>query len=64
MKTLEFTDSELKELEGLLNSAISECLDDSFIYPFEEENKKQKNKQINIKNFTTKSQRISLRKIK
>ena len=34
MKTLEFTDSELKELEGLLNSAISECLDDSLIWPF------------------------------
>lgn len=39
---LEFTDSELKELEGLLNSAISECLDDSFVYPFEEEKQKAK----------------------
>lgn len=47
MKTLEFTDSELKELEGLLNSAISECLDDSFIYPFEEEKQKAK-EQANI----------------
>ena len=42
MKTLEFTDSELKELEGLLNSAISECLDDSFACPFEEEKQKAK----------------------
>ena len=42
MKSLEFTDSELKELEGLLNSAISECLDDSFVYPFEEEKQKAK----------------------
>ena len=47
MKTLEFTDSELKELSGLLNSAISECLDDSFIYPFEEEKQKAK-EQANI----------------
>lgn len=44
---LEFTDSELKELEGLLNSAISECLDDSFVYPFEEEKQKAK-EQANI----------------
>ena len=47
MKTLEFTDSELKELEGLLNSAISECLDDSLICPFEEEKQKTK-EQANI----------------
>ena len=47
MKTLEFTDSELKELEGLLNSAISECLDDSLICPFEEEKQKAK-EQANI----------------
>ena len=47
MKTLEITDSELKELEGLLNSAISECLDDSFVYPFEEEKQKAK-EQANI----------------
>ena len=47
MKTLEFTDSELKELSGLLNSAISGCLDDSFIYPFEEEKQKAK-EQANI----------------
>ena len=39
MKTLEFIDSELKELEGLLNSAISECLDDSLVNPFEEKQK-------------------------
>ena len=42
MKSLEFTDSELKELEGLLNSAISECLDDSLVCPFEEEKQKAK----------------------
>lgn len=47
MKTLEFTDSELKELEGLLNSAISECLDDSFVCPCEEEKQKAK-EQANI----------------
>ena len=47
MKTLELTDSELKELDGLLNSAISECLDDSFVYPFEEEKQKAK-EQANI----------------
>ena len=40
MKTIEFTDSELKELKGLLNCAISECLDDSFVFPFEEEKQK------------------------
>ena len=39
MKTLEFTDL---ELEGLLNSAISECLDDSLVYPFKEEKQKAK----------------------
>lgn len=44
---LEFTNSELKELEGLLNSAISECLDDSLIYPFEEEKQKAK-EQANV----------------
>ena len=44
---LEFTDSELKELEGLLNSAISECLDNSLISPFEEEKQKAK-EQANI----------------
>lgn len=42
MKTLEFTDYELKELGGLLNSAISECLDDSLVNPFEEEKQKAK----------------------
>ena len=41
-KTIILTDSELKELEGLLNSAISECLDDSFVCPFEEEKQKAK----------------------
>ena len=47
MKTVILNDSELKELEGLLNSAISECLDDSFVYPFEEEKQKAK-EQANI----------------
>ena len=42
MKTVILNDSELKELEGLLNSAISECLDDSSVYPFEEEKQKAK----------------------
>lgn len=42
MNTLKFTDSELKELEGLLNSAISECLDDYLVCPFEDEKKKSK----------------------
>ena len=46
-KTVILNDSELKELSGLLNSAISECLDDSFIYPFEEEKQKAK-EQANI----------------
>ena len=47
MKTVILNDSELKELEGLLNSAISECLDDSLICPFEEEKHKAK-EQANI----------------
>ena len=47
MKTIELTDSELKELKGLLNCAISECLDDSFVFPFEEEKQKAK-EQANI----------------
>ena len=47
MKTVILNDSELKELEGLLNSAISECLDDSLICPFEEEKQKAK-EQANI----------------
>ena len=47
MKTVILNDSELKELEGLLNSAISECLDDSFVYPFEDEKKRAK-EQANI----------------
>lgn len=41
-KTVILNDSELKELGGLLNSAISECLDDSLVCPFEEEKKKAK----------------------
>lgn len=42
LKTITLTDSELKELKGLLNSAISECLDDSLVNPFEEEKQKAK----------------------
>ena len=41
-KTVILNDSELKELGGLLNSAISECLDDSLVFPFEEEKQKAK----------------------
>ena len=39
-KTITLTESELKELKGLLTSAISECLDDSLITPFDEEKQK------------------------
>ena len=39
-KTITLTESELKELKGLLNSAISECLDDSLVNPFDEEKQK------------------------
>ena len=46
-KTVILNDSELKELGGLLNSAISECLDDSLVFPFEDEKKKAK-EQANI----------------
>ena len=41
-KTVTLTDFELKELEGLLNSGISECLDDSLVCPFEDEKQKAK----------------------
>lgn len=41
-KTVTLTDSELKELGGLLNSGISECLDDSLVNPFEDEKQKAK----------------------
>lgn len=47
MKTITLTDEELKELRGLLNVAISGCLDDSIVAPFEDERKeaiKQANK--------------------
>lgn len=47
MKTIDLTDEELKELRGLLNVAISGCLDDSIVAPFEDEWKeaiKQANK--------------------
>ena len=54
MKTLELTDSELEELEGLLNSAISESLDDSFVYPFEEEKQKAKEQAIIYKKLYNK----------
>ena len=43
MKTVTFTDKELRELGGLLNSAISECLDDSLITS----NKEEKHRAIN-----------------
>ena len=46
-KTVILNDSELIELDGLLNSAISECLDDSLVFPFEDEKKKAK-EQANI----------------
>ena len=46
-KTVILNDSELKELGGLLNCAISECLDDSLVFPFEDEKKKAK-EQANI----------------
>ena len=47
-------DSELKELKGLLNSAISECLDDSLVYPFEEEKQKAKEQAIIYKKLYNK----------
>ena len=47
MKKLELTDEELKELGGLLNVGISDCLDDSLVCPFEDEKKKAK-EQANI----------------
>ena len=54
MRTLKFTDSELKELEGLINSAISECLDDSFAFPFEDGRKKAKEQAIIYKKLYNK----------
>lgn len=39
MKTIDLTDEELKELRGLLNVAISGCLDDSIVALFEDERK-------------------------
>lgn len=53
-KTVTLTDSELKELEGLLNSGISECLDDSLVYPFEEEKQKAKEQAIIYKKLYNK----------
>ena len=47
MKKLELTDEELKELGGLLNVGISDCLDTSFVIPFEN-GKQQAIKQSNI----------------
>lgn len=47
MKTITLTDEELKELRGLLNVAISGCLDDLIVAPFEDKRKeaiKQANK--------------------
>lgn len=54
MKLIELTDSELKELKGLLNSGISECLDDSLVYPFEEEKQKAKEQAIIYKKLYNK----------
>lgn len=54
MKLIELTDSELKELKGLLNSEISECLDDSLVYPFEEEKQKAKEQAIIYKKLYNK----------
>lgn len=42
VKEIKLTDSELTELGGLLNCAISECLDDSLACPFEDEKQKAK----------------------
>ena len=42
VKEIKLTDFELKELGGLLNCAISECLDDSLVCPFEDEKQKAK----------------------
>ena len=53
-KTVILNDSELKELDGLLNSAISECLDDSLVYPFEEEKQKAKEQAIIYKKLYNK----------
>lgn len=47
MKTVTLTDEDLKELTSLLNVAISGCLDDSCVVPFESQRKeaiKQANK--------------------
>lgn len=40
MKTITLTDKELRELGRLLNSGISECLENSFV--FTDEKRKQK----------------------
>lgn len=53
-KTVILNDSELKELGGLLNSAISECLDDSLVFPFEDERKKAKEQAIIYKKLYNK----------
>ena len=54
MKTVILNDSEIKELGELLNSAISECLDDSFVCPFEEEKQKAKEQAIIYKRIYNK----------
>ena len=36
MKTITLTDEELKKLKGLLDVAITGCLDDSITEPFED----------------------------
>ena len=47
MKTLKLTDEELKELGGLLNVGISDCLDTSFVIA-SEDGKQHTIRQANI----------------
>lgn len=47
MKKLELTDEELKELGGLLNVGISDCLDTSFVIG-SEDGKQQAIRRANI----------------
>lgn len=47
MKTITLTDKELKELGRLLNSGISECLEDSFVFT-DEKRKQEAIKQADV----------------
>ena len=47
MKTITLTDKELKELSRLLNSGISECLEDSFVFT-DEKRKQEAIKQADV----------------